>query len=192
MEGTFDNARFAMSDQLIELNRELVASMNGALEEVEKVQTDIETLLNASTAQPVCLTVVRANWEIETTSVGLNLQRCAAQANSDIIRVTADVHGAIEAAQAKSTELQNIVVRGFMNWNALDNTEQLSEIVGTQIREKYELFQSVTRPGIEAALQNVINLRTELPARSAICVGRGMERLNNYARVISETLSFCQ
>ncbi|XP_055632015.1 uncharacterized protein LOC129771883 [Toxorhynchites rutilus septentrionalis] len=191
MEGSFDRARFAMSEQLLELNRWLVGIMNNALEEVEKLQTDMGALLNTSTALPACLTVVQNNWELEITKVGSTLQSCAAQATLDIIRVTADVHGAIEAAQPRSTELQNIVVRGFINWNALDNTEQLSAIVGAQIQEKYENFRGVTLPGIDRTVQNVYSLSAELPARIRRCAGLGVERLNNYARVVAETLSFC-
>ncbi|KXJ74281.1 uncharacterized protein LOC109402253 [Aedes albopictus] len=192
MEGTFDNMRFTMSDQLIDLNRDLIARMNGALEEVEQIKEDTEELVSGSSAQQACLDVATANWELEIEWVGQALQRCASQANLDITGATADVHSAIEDAQVQSTELQNIVVRGFIDWNAIDYTESISTIVGAQINEKYEYFQQVTQPALERTLQEIFDLRTDMLPRIMTCVDRGVERFNNYARVIRDTLHFCQ
>lgn len=192
MEGTFDNMRFTMSDQLIELNRELIEGMNIALEEVEKIKEDTEELVGSSDAKQICLDVATANWELEIEWVGQALQSCAAQANLEITGATVDVHGAIEDAQVQSTELQNIVVRGFIDWNAIDYTESISTIVGAQIEEKYEYFQQSTQPQLERTLQRIFDLKTDMLPRSMTCVERGVERFSNYARVIRDTLHFCQ
>ncbi|KAL1380855.1 hypothetical protein pipiens_001068 [Culex pipiens pipiens] len=191
MEGTFDNVRFTMSDQLIELNRDLIARMNSALEEVEEIRDDTEEFVEASTADQRCIDVATSNWELEIEWVGQALQRCAAQANLEITGATAGVHGAIEDAQVQSTELQNIVVRGFIDWNAIDYTEQLSTIVGEQIEQKYQYFQTVTQPLLERRLQAIFDLETDLLPRTLTCVNRGVERFQNYARVIRDTLFFC-
>lgn len=192
MEGTFDNMRFTMSDELIELNRDLIARMNSALEEVEKIKEDTEELVSNSDAQQICLDVATANWELEIEWVGQALQSCAGQANLDITGATADVHSAIEDAQVQSTELQNIVVRGFIDWNAIDYTESISTIVGAQINEKYEYFQQTTQPQLERTLQRIFDLKTDMLPRIMTCVDRGVERFNNYGRVIRDTLHFCQ
>ncbi|XP_062542034.1 uncharacterized protein LOC134210023 [Armigeres subalbatus] len=192
MEGTFDNVRFTMSDQLIDLNRDLIGRMNSALEEIEQIKEDTEELVSGSSAQQICLDVATANWELEIEWVGQALQRCASEANLDITGATANVHSAIEEAQVQSTELQNIVVRGFIDWNAIDYTESISTIVGAQITQKYEYFQQVTQPFLEQNLQQIFNLRTQSLPRTFTCVDRGVERFNNYARVIRDTLFFCQ
>lgn len=192
MEGTFDNMRFTMSEELIDVNRDLIARMNSALEEVEKIKLDTEEMVGSSDAKQICLDVATANWELEIEWVGQALQRCAQQANLDITGATAAVHGAIEDAQVQSTELQNIVVRGFIDWNAIDYTESISTIVGAQINEKYDYFQQNTQPQLERTLQRVLDLKTDLLPRIVTCVDRGVERFNNYARVISDTLHFCQ
>ena len=58
MEGTFDNVRFSMSDQLVELNRQLIGRMNEALEEVEQIREDTEAFVGESSAPATCLTHV--------------------------------------------------------------------------------------------------------------------------------------
>ncbi|XP_053682359.1 uncharacterized protein LOC128732923 [Sabethes cyaneus] len=192
MEGTFDNTRFTMSEQLIELNRDLIGRMNEALIRVEEIKESTEELVSNSNAQQTCIDVAMANWEIEIEWVGHALQQCAGQANLDITRATADVHGAIEAAQAQSTELQNIVVHGFIDWNAIDYTESISTIVGARIEQRQQEFDTVTKPNLERVLQEVFDLTTDTLPRVATCITRGVERFNNYARVISDTLFFCQ
>ncbi|EDS42368.1 conserved hypothetical protein [Culex quinquefasciatus] len=177
--------------QLIELNRDLIARMNSALEEVEEIRDDTEEFVEASTADQRCIDVATSNWELEIEWVGQALQRCAAQANLEITGATAGVHGAIEDAQVQSTELQNIVVRGFIDWNAIDYTEQISTIVGAQIEQKYQYFQTVTQPLLERRLQAIFDLETDLLPRTLTCVNRGVERFQNYARVIRDTLFFC-
>ncbi|XP_058811467.1 uncharacterized protein LOC131676416 [Topomyia yanbarensis] len=191
MEGTFDNMRFTMSDQLIELNRDLISRMNTALVRIEEIKESTEAFVSESDAQQTCIDVAMANWDIEIEWVGQALQRCATQANLDITRATADVHGAIEEAQAQSTELQNIVVHGFIDWNAIDYTESISTIVGARIQQKHEYFANVTEPALERNLQEIFDLTTEMLPRISTCIDRGVERFNNYARVIRDTLFFC-
>ncbi|XP_058442850.1 uncharacterized protein LOC131425198 [Malaya genurostris] len=192
MEGTFDNMRFTMSDQLIELNRELISRLNDALVQVEEIRDDTEKLVDDSDADQSCIDVAVANWEIEIEWVGQALQRCASQANLAITRATADVHGAIEDAQAQSTELQNIVVHGFIDWNAIDYTESISVIVGARIEQRHQYFVNVTEPRLERRLQEIFDLTTETLPVISTCIDRGVERFSNYARVIRDTLFFCQ
>uniref|UniRef100_A0A182M8H2 Protein TsetseEP domain-containing protein n=1 Tax=Anopheles culicifacies TaxID=139723 RepID=A0A182M8H2_9DIPT len=191
MEGTFDNVRFSMSDQLVELNRQLISRMNDALEEVEQIREDTEAFVGESSAPASCVNVAVANWEIEIDWVGQALSRCASQANIQITSRTADVHAALEAAQVESTELQNIVVRGFIDWNAIDYTEQISAIVGAQINDKYDYFTRITQPTLERVLQAIFDLDDNLLPEIVTCVDRGVERFNNYGRVIRDTLFFC-
>ncbi|ETN61552.1 hypothetical protein AND_006786 [Anopheles darlingi] len=191
MEGTFDNVRFSMSDQLIELNRLLIARMNEALEEIEEIREDTEAFVGESSAPATCVNVAVANWEIEIDWAGQALSRCASEANVQITSRTADVHAALENAQIASTELQNIVVRGFIDWNAIDYTEQISSIVGAQIEEKYDYFTRITQPALERALQGVFDLDDNLLPEILTCVNRGVERFSNYGRVIRDTLFFC-
>uniref|UniRef100_A0A182F256 Uncharacterized protein n=2 Tax=Anopheles albimanus TaxID=7167 RepID=A0A182F256_ANOAL len=191
MEGTFDNVRFSMSDQLIELNRQLIARMNEALEEIEQIREDTEAFVGESSAPANCVDVAVANWEIEIEWAGQALSRCASEANVQITSRTADVHAALENAQIASTELQNIVVRGFIDWNAIDYTEQISSIVGAQIEDKYDYFTRITQPALERALQGVFDLDDNLLPEILTCVNRGVERFSNYGRVIRDTLFFC-
>ncbi|XP_052899342.1 uncharacterized protein LOC128305777 [Anopheles moucheti] len=191
MEGTFDNVRFSMSDQLVELNRQLISRMNEALEEVEQIREDTEAFVGESSAPATCVNVATANWEIEIDWAGQALSRCASQANVQITSRTADVHAALEAAQIASTELQNIVVRGFIDWNAIDYTEQISAIVGDQINEKYDYFTRITQPTLERVLQAIFDLDDNLLPEIVTCVNRGVERFSNYGRVIRDTLFFC-
>ncbi|EAL39148.2 AGAP009691-PA [Anopheles gambiae str. PEST] len=191
MEGTFDNVRFSMSDELVELNRQLIGRMNEALEEVEQIREDTEAFVGESSAPASCVDVAVANWAVEIEGVGQALSRCASRANIQITSRTADVHAALEAAQVQSTELQNIVVRGFIDWNAIDYTERISEIVGAQIQEKYDYFQRITQPNLERVLQAIFDLDDNLLPEIVTCVNRGVERFNNYGRVIRDTLFFC-
>uniref|UniRef100_A0A182QDX0 Protein TsetseEP domain-containing protein n=1 Tax=Anopheles farauti TaxID=69004 RepID=A0A182QDX0_9DIPT len=170
MEGTFDNVRFSMSDQLVELNQAFVGD---------------------SSAPASCVNVAVANWEIEIDLAGQALSRCASTANIQITSRTADVHAALEAAQVASTELQNIVVRGFIDWNAIDYTEQISSIVGAQIQDKYDYFTRITQPNLERTLQAIFDLDDNLLPEIVTCVERGVERFSNYGRVIRDTLFFC-
>ncbi|XP_053682206.1 uncharacterized protein LOC128732826 [Sabethes cyaneus] len=191
MEGTFDNTRFTMSDSLIELNRDLVGRMNEALVQIEEIKLSTEELVSNSNAQQICIDVAMANWEIEVEWVGQALQRCANEANLEITRATANVHEAIERAQIQSTELQNIVVHGFIDWNAIDYTESISTIVGARIQQKEQEFQ-FTVLELGRVLQGIFYLTSEMLPQTATCINRGVERFNNYARVINDTLSFCQ
>ncbi|XP_055551378.1 uncharacterized protein LOC129733838 [Wyeomyia smithii] len=190
MEGTFDNTRFTMSDHLIELNRDLISRMNEALVEVEQIKESTEELVSNSNAQQICIDVATANWEIEIEWVGQALQRCANQANLEITRATADVHEAIERAQVQSTELQNIVVHGFIDWNAIDYTESISIIVGARIQRKREEFEGTVLE-LGRVLQGIFYLTSQMLPETTTCINRGVERFNNYARVINDTLSFC-
>uniref|UniRef100_A0A182PZK5 Protein TsetseEP domain-containing protein n=1 Tax=Anopheles farauti TaxID=69004 RepID=A0A182PZK5_9DIPT len=191
MEGTFDNVRFSMSDQLVELNRQLIGRMNEALEEVEQIREETEAFVGDSSAPASCVNVAVANWEIEIDLAGQALSRCASTANIQITSRTADVHAALEAAQVASTELQNIVVRGFIDWNAIDYTEQISSIVGAQIQDKYDYFTRITQPNLERTLQAIFDLDDNLLPEIVTCVERGVERFSNYGRVIRDTLFFC-
>ncbi|XP_055587452.1 uncharacterized protein LOC129739927 [Uranotaenia lowii] len=191
MEGTFDNVRFTMSEQLIELNRDIIEEMNEALVQVEDIKESTEAYVEASDAPQVCIDVSVANWALEIEWVGQALQRCAGDANIEITRATADVHAALEYAQVSSTDLQNIVVRGFIDWNAIDYTESLSSVVGTQIEQAEYFFRVATQPMLERELQDIFDLRTDLLPRIERCINRGLERFNNYARVIRDTLYFC-
>ncbi|XP_055551192.1 uncharacterized protein LOC129733218 [Wyeomyia smithii] len=192
MEGTFDNTRFAMSDHLIGLNRDLIASMNDALIRVEEIRETTEELVSNSNAPQNCIDVATANWDVEITWVGQAIQQCAIQANLEITGATANMHGAIENAQTQSTELQNIVVHGFIDWNAIDYTESISTIVGARIEQRQQEFETVTEPNLERVLGEVFALTTDMLPRITTCINRGVERFNNYARVISDTLFFCQ
>ncbi|XP_049280693.1 uncharacterized protein LOC125762539 [Anopheles funestus] len=191
MEDTFDNIRFSMSDQLVELNRQLIARMNEALEEVEQIREDTEEFVGESSAPAACVNVAVANWENEIELVGEAFSRCASQANIQITSRTADVHAALEAAQIASTELQNIVVRGFIDWNAIDSDEQLSVIVGDQIENREDYFVRITRPNLERVLEGIDDLDENLLPEIVTCVNRGVERFNNYGRVVRDTLFFC-
>uniref|UniRef100_A0AAG5DH89 Protein TsetseEP domain-containing protein n=1 Tax=Anopheles atroparvus TaxID=41427 RepID=A0AAG5DH89_ANOAO len=191
METTFDNIRFSMSDQLVELNQQLISRMNSALEEVEQIREDTEAFVGESSAPASCVDVVVANWVTEIEWVGQALSRCASRANIQITSRTADVHAALEEAQVASTELQNIVVRGFIDWNAIDFTEELADIVGAQINERFDYFTRITQPALERVLQGVLDLDDNLLPEIVTCVERGVERFNNYGRVIRDTLSFC-
>ncbi|XP_052899343.1 uncharacterized protein LOC128305779 [Anopheles moucheti] len=191
MEETFDNIRFSMSDLLVELNRQLISRMNEALEEVEQIREDTEAFVGDSSAPATCVNVAVANWETEIDWVGQALSRCASQANVQITSRTADVHAALEAAQIASTELQNIVVRGFIDWNAIDSNEQLSVIVGDQIEYREDYFNRITRPNLERVLQGIDDLDENLLPEIVTCVNRGVERFSNYGQVIRDTLFFC-
>ncbi|XP_052864130.1 uncharacterized protein LOC128270754 [Anopheles cruzii] len=191
MEGTFDNVRFSMSDRLVDLNRQLIERMNQGLEEVEQIRIETEEFVGSTTAPAACVTVATANWDIEIEWVGQALSRCASTANIEITSRTANVHAALEAAQIASTELQNIVVRAFIDWNAIDYTEQISQIVGVQVASIYDYFIRITQPQLENVLQAIHNLEAQLLPEVLTCVNRSVERLNNYSRVIRDTLFFC-
>ncbi|XP_049549437.1 uncharacterized protein LOC125960216 [Anopheles darlingi] len=191
MEETFDNIRFSMSEGLIELNRQLIARMNEALEEIDEIREDTEAFVGESSAPASCVDVVVANWEREIDFAGQALSRCASEANVQIASHTADVHNALEAAQIASTELQNIVVRGFIDWNAIDATEELADVVGAQIEERDDYFNRITHPALERVLQSVLDLDDNLLPEILTCVNRGVERFGNYGQVIRDTLSFC-
>ncbi|XP_035778128.1 uncharacterized protein LOC118459150 [Anopheles albimanus] len=191
MEETFDNIRFSMSEGLIELNRQLIARMNEALEEIEEVREDTEAFVGESSAPASCVDVVVANWEREIEWAGQALSRCASNANIQITSRTAEVHDALEAAQIASTELQNIVVRGFIDWNAIDATEELGDIVSPQIDERESYFRLITQPALERALQGVLDLDDNLLPEVLSCVNQGVGRFSNYGQVIRDTLSFC-
>uniref|UniRef100_A0A182ME63 Protein TsetseEP domain-containing protein n=1 Tax=Anopheles culicifacies TaxID=139723 RepID=A0A182ME63_9DIPT len=191
MEDTFDNIRFEMSEQLIELNRQLISRMNEALEEVEQIREDTEAFVGDSSAPATCVNVAVANWETEIDWVGQAFSRCASQANIEITSRTADVHAALEAAQVASTELQNIVVRGFIDWNAIDSNEQLSVVVGAQIDYIEDYFHRITHPDLDRVLAQISDLDDNLLPDIVTCVNRGVERFNNYGQVIRDTLFFC-
>ncbi|XP_035906994.1 uncharacterized protein LOC118509873 [Anopheles stephensi] len=191
MENTFDDIRSQMSDQLVELNRQLIARMNEALEEIEDVREDTEAFVGDSSAPGTCVDVVVANWGNEIEWVGQALSNCASRANLEITARTADVHAALEAAQVASTELQNIVVRGFIDWNAIDYTEELSDIVGAQIEDREDYFHRITHPNLNRVLQTIADLDDNLLPEIVTCVQRGVERFSNYGQVIRDTLSFC-
>uniref|UniRef100_A0A182IVY5 Protein TsetseEP domain-containing protein n=1 Tax=Anopheles atroparvus TaxID=41427 RepID=A0A182IVY5_ANOAO len=156
-----------------------------------QIREDTEAFVGESSAPASCVDVAVANWAIEIDWVGQALSRCASRANIQITSRTADVHAALENAQVASTELQNIVVRGFIDWNAIDYTEQISAIVGSQINERYDYFTRITQPALERALQGIFDLDDNLLPEIVTCVERGVERFNNYGRVIRDTLFFC-
>ncbi|XP_050081524.1 uncharacterized protein LOC126568890 [Anopheles aquasalis] len=191
MEDTFDNIRFSMSEALIDLNRQLIERMNSALEEIDEVREDTEAFVGESSAPAACVDVVVANWEREIEWAGEALSSCASQANVQIVSRTAEVHAALEAAQIASTELQNIVVRGFIDWNAIDATEELADVVGAQIEERDSYFRLITHPALERVLEDVLELDDNLLPEILTCVNRGVERFSSYGQVIRDTLSFC-
>ncbi|XP_050078464.1 uncharacterized protein LOC126565334 [Anopheles maculipalpis] len=191
MEDTFDDIRFQMSDQLVELNRQLIAHMNEALEQIEDVREETEEFVGESSAPGACVDVAVANWANEIEWAGRALSNCASRANIEITSRTANVHAALEAAQVASTELQNIVVRGFIDWNAIDYTEELSDIVGAQIDDREDYFHRITHPNLERVLETVADLDDNLLPEIVTCVDRGVERFRNYGQVIRDTLFFC-
>ncbi|KFB35399.1 AGAP009691-PA-like protein [Anopheles sinensis] len=191
LESIFNDIRFQMSEQLVELNQQLIGRMNSALEEVQDIRDNTEAFVGESSAPASCVDVVVANWGVEINLVGEALSRCASRANLEITARTADVHAALEEAQIESTELQNIVVRGFIDWNAIDFTEELADVINSQVENRLDYFNRITQPALDRVLQGVSDLDDNLLPEIMSCVERGVERFNNYGQVIRDTLSFC-
>ncbi|XP_058119690.1 uncharacterized protein LOC131284261 [Anopheles ziemanni] len=191
MESAFNNLRFRLSEELVQLNEQLISRMNSALQEIQDVREDTEDFVGESAAPASCVDVAVANWAVEIDLVGEALSRCASRANVEITSRTAEVHAALENAQIESTELQNIVVRGFIDWNAIDFTEELADVVGAQIENRLDYFTRITQPDMERILQGVSDLDDNLLPEIVTCVERGVERFSNYGQVIRDTLFFC-
>lgn len=154
MESHFDQMRAIVSSQLTLISAQ---TLDHILQGVDAGQQ-----LNALG----CIEINPINRKQE---IGAGISSCSSEADLTIQRMTQHFFDALEGPQEISTQVLNLVLSEFGNFNPIDNADQISELTDS-IREVQERFTNVTLTMLQDELELVSQLTIDIPSRAKVCV----------------------
>lgn len=191
MQGTFDNVRFIMSDELTVTNGNALNYTVRALDDIEETRVEVTNFLTGLTGDSECISQIAANWEIELDTAGDSISACANSADLSIETMTTNVYNILEASQKTSTDLQNIVVDGFIGWNPIDSPDALSGVIDAKLNTIYENWYAETVPALEAVLEVVVQSSSIIPSEVNVCVLSIIQTIEASSETVKETAEEC-
>lgn len=157
MESHFDRMRALLSSHLGVISSQ---SLDHILKGVSVAQQS-----NAiGCAQPKITTTNRKQ------EIGAGISMCSSDADLAIQRMTKKFFDALEGPEEISTQVLNLVLSQFGNWNPGDNGNQISTMLTEAIREVQERFTNVTLPKLHDELEVVLHLTIDIPSKVQVCV----------------------
>lgn len=191
MQGTFDNVRFIMSDELTVTNGNALNYTVRALDEIEESRVETNDFFAGLTGDSECIEAISARWETELDTAGDSISACANTADLSIETMTNNVYTILEASQKISTDLQNIVVDGFIGWNPIDAPDALSIVIDAKLTEIYTNWYAETVPALEAALDVVVQSSSVIPSEVNVCVFAVVESITDSSETLRDEAIAC-
>lgn len=191
MQGTFDNVRFIMSDELTVTNGNALNYTVRALDDIEEIRVETNDFLAGLTGDSECISQIATNWELELDTAGDSISACANSADLSIETMTNNVYNILDASQKTSTDIQNIVVNGFSGWNPFDAPDPLSGVIDSKLNDIYEYWYAVTVPALEVVLEVVVESSSIIPSEVNVCVLSIIQGIQASSDSVKETASEC-
>lgn len=191
MQGTFDNVRFIMSDELTVTNGNALNYTVRALENIEEVRVATNDFFAGLTGDSACIDVIGGTWELELDTAGDGISACANSADITIETMTNNVYNILEASQKTSTDLQNIVVDGFIGWNPIDSPADLSVVIEAKLLEIYANWNAEAVPALEVALNEIVQSSSIIPSQVNVCLLSVVQSVELLSETVKEAASQC-
>lgn len=191
MQGTFDNVRFIMSDELTVTNGNALNYTVRALDDIEEIRVEVNDFFAGLTGDSECISLNAANWELEVHASGDSISACANSADVQIETMTNNVYNILDAAQKTSTDMQNIVVNGFIGWNPFDSADPLQGLIDTKLNDIYVKWYGETVPALEVVLEVVVQSSSIIPSEVNVCLLSIIQGVQASSDLIKETASEC-
>lgn len=191
-EGTFDNTRFMMADELAKINRAIVDDLSLGLTAIDVIRVEGALIIDANQIENNnCVALATNAWVADIANAGYEISNCAAGGLVSLSQLSNRVHDIIESNQHVSTELQNIVVNGFADWNPITSVEALSQIIETRINEHYARYNSEIVSALQIALADIFNNEFVIPDRARQCAEDAVRHFYSEAKIVVDTLELC-
>lgn len=102
--------------------------------------------------------------------IGDGISICSSDADLAIQRMTQRFFDALEEPQETSTQVLNLVLGKFGNWDPVNNADQISVMLTDAIRDVQDRFTNVTVPMLRQELELVFQLTIDIPKKAQVCV----------------------
>lgn len=104
--------------------------------------------------------------------IGAGISICSSDADLAIQLMTKKFFDALEGPQETSTQVLNLVLTEFGNWNPADNGDKVSTMLTESIREVQMRFTTVTLPKLLDELEVVSQSTIDIPTKAQVCVAK--------------------
>lgn len=157
MESHFDRMRALLSSHLSVISSQTLDHILHGINAAQKS--------NAIQCTEKRITTNKRNQDI-----GAGISICSLDADLAIQQMIQKFFDSLEGPQEISTQVLNLVLNNFENWNPDDNTDQISAILTKALREVQEKFTTNTLPNLLDELEVVFQLTIDIPSKVQVCV----------------------